>query len=194
MTQISLAQSRTAYHRMQHLHSISMTCYYGNISGALQCFAINYKPTVWQSRGQAQKITGSDGQTGRLTPRGTITVPIRRPLSWLRRVPQIAVGDGRMKGWSADELAELRAAFASLGVSPETIDEQIRVLDNIAKSWVDQIRGFSSIKLTLSQRANYSFEGVEACDKFKKSKTIQRQERSRERQPGISDSKGPIEP
>lgn len=95
---------------------------------------------------------------------------------------------------SPDELVELRAAFASLGVAPESIDKQIRMLDNIAKSWVEQSFGFSSIKLTLSQRANYSLDGVDVCDKIKKSRTIGRNIRSSEQLPDKPDSKGPVEP
>lgn len=95
---------------------------------------------------------------------------------------------------SPDELVELRAAFASLGVAPDAIDKQIRILDNIAKSWAEQSFGFSSIKLTLSQRANYSLAGVDVCDKIEKSRTVGRIIRSSAELPDKPDSKGPVEP
>ncbi|MCW2368824.1 hypothetical protein [Sphingobium sp. B11D3D] len=66
-----------------------------------------------------------------------------------------------MKALTPQELEELRADCASLGLSEDRLTAVIHLLDNIAVSIVDQQFGWHPVQLSLAQRANYASKRAE---------------------------------
>ncbi len=62
---------------------------------------------------------------------------------------------------SPEEMQGLRNDIAGFAISEARKDEIIRFLDAIASSFVHQAFGKSSVQLSLSDRANYAFNGAE---------------------------------
>lgn len=62
-----------------------------------------------------------------------------------------------MKPLTPDELNDLRNDLAALDLSPERLDDIIRLVDAVVISFVDQAFGNSAERLSLAARANYAF-------------------------------------
>jgi hypothetical protein len=71
-----------------------------------------------------------------------------------------------MKPLTPDELNDLRNDLAALDISPERLDDLIRLVDAVVISFVDQAFGRSAEQLSLAARANYAFNGQASCDSF----------------------------
>jgi hypothetical protein len=83
-----------------------------------------------------------------------------------------------MRVLSPDELQELRADIATIGISDERRDELIHLVDAIAISFVDQAFGLNSVQLSLSARANqafanFAFNDTKPCAILPKSETLE---------------------
>lgn len=96
-----------------------------------------------------------------------------------------------MKNLSPDELTEIRALFSGMNLSEEKQDEFIRIMDNFAMASADRAHGFSSIQISLSAMANYSFDGVDAYAKVRRSRKIERKALKEEGAIENPHSKGP---
>lgn len=79
-----------------------------------------------------------------------------------------------MSNLSNDELAEIRTMLSGMDLSTEKQDEFIRILDNFAMASADRAHGISSIQISLTSVANYSFDGVGACAKVRRSRKVER--------------------
>lgn len=90
-----------------------------------------------------------------------------------------------------DELAEIRRIFSGMNLSVEKQDEFIRIIDNFAMASADKAYGLSSIQISLAATANYSFDGVEAYAKVRRSRTV---ERKALRDEGAINNPSPKEP
>lgn len=66
-----------------------------------------------------------------------------------------------MKMLSPEEMQELRDEIADFAISESRKDEVIRFLDSIAVSFIHQSFRKSSVQLSLSDRANFAFNGAE---------------------------------
>src|SRR3546814_17999366 len=64
-----------------------------------------------------------------------------------------------MKMLSPEEMQELRNEIADFAISESRKDEIIHFLDAIAASFIHQAFRKSSVQLSLSDRANYAFQG-----------------------------------
>lgn len=62
---------------------------------------------------------------------------------------------------SPEEMQELRDEIADFAISESRKDEVIRFLDSIAVSFIHQSFRKSSVQLSLSDRANFAFNGAE---------------------------------
>jgi hypothetical protein len=71
-----------------------------------------------------------------------------------------------MKPLTPEELTDLRNDLAALDISPERLDDLIRLVDAVVISFVDQAFGRSAEQLSLAARANYAFNGQAPCDSF----------------------------
>lgn len=63
-----------------------------------------------------------------------------------------------MKPLTTEEMSELRADIACLGLPCDRLDEMIRLIDSIIISIIDQNSGRHAVQLSLSARANYAFQ------------------------------------
>lgn len=70
-------------------------------------------------------------------------------------------GAGLMKMLTPEEMQELRNEIADFAISESRKDEIILFLDAIAASFIHQAFRKSSVQLSLSDRANYAFNGTE---------------------------------
>jgi hypothetical protein len=58
-------------------------------------------------------------------------------------------------------MEHFRGIISNISAPDSYKDELIHILDNIAVSFIDQAFGISSIQLSLSARANFSFLGIQ---------------------------------
>lgn len=66
------------------------------------------------------------------------------------------------------ELDELRAMIKDERMSDADKDEIIRILDNVVQSFILQARGLDVVQLSLTARANASFQPPQNCDSLSK--------------------------
>jgi hypothetical protein len=78
-------------------------------------------------------------------------------------------GTSLMKMLSPEEMQELRNEIADFAISESRKDDIIRFLDAIATSFIHQTFRKSSVQLSLSERANYAFNGEETRANLPKS-------------------------
>lgn len=81
----------------------------------------------------------------------------------------VAAGTGLMKMWSPEEMQELRNELAGTSISQDRVDLLIHFLDSVALSFIDQRFKKSSVQLSLTERANYAFNGAESRANLPKS-------------------------
>lgn len=99
-----------------------------------------------------------------------------------------------MTSLTPSELADLRKMLDGVGLSAEKQDDMIRILDNIAKSWIDQAHGTHSVRLSLLARANYKFSGIDAYATKRLSKKIEMKPRESEVDSIITGPEGHLTP
>jgi len=68
-----------------------------------------------------------------------------------------------MKMLTPDEMQELRADIATLGLPDDRQEELIRLIDNIIISIIDQEFGWSPVQNSLSARASRAFSAPDSC-------------------------------
>ncbi|WP_328277855.1 hypothetical protein [Sphingobium sp.] len=65
-----------------------------------------------------------------------------------------------MSPLTPEELAEFRAHVATFDMTDDRKNDLIRIVDNIAMSFIDQAFGSHPVQLSLSARANARFLGI----------------------------------
>ena len=71
------------------------------------------------------------------------------------------IGDLIVSPLTPEQLEHFRGVISTINAPDSYKDELIHFIDNIAISFIDQAFGNSSIQLSLSARANFSFLGIQ---------------------------------
>jgi hypothetical protein len=112
----------------------------------LSTFACGFAIDKWSRTGLIPRLTD-----GKFVDR-TLSLLIER---------RISGRDSLMKMLSQEEIMEFRNEIANFDISESRKDEIIHFLDAVASSFVQQAFLKSSVQLSLSDRANYAFNGAE---------------------------------